>query len=696
MTCTLRTACPGRPLGLLLILLACALPVSARAEQENRLRRIQIVPHQGFTRINLFFQAPPDYTLKLSPGRIRLDIRGADAPSFRKLRSYADRQLSGVFTYPRAGALSILIPVREGEPGVQAISCGNPSVLSLDVGPAVKRAAPVDIAPGREPILAGTEQFVRDFAHPELAGVPFEPTDAKLLKELLPREEMLLFQQGEGLLYREQGNEALAIFSTLLGKPPAVRALAYYRLGGALCLLQRTDEALAAFRQGEALWPEYLEQAPELLQAYAKVRAKSGDFAGARTLLLRLMNKAVGTPYQALLLNRLADLSERRGEMSPAAAMYRSAVVHAPGSTAAGRARLKLADRELFTLSRDRYRELLGRYQAIYQAPGDFALRDEALFKMALLLALYAPPREALEASVSYDKRYPRGIFSTIVKKMREELLLPAYRELYAARDDAGLARLALENREYLARCFSDPEFAPRLSRAFGSNAMLTREIQLFDYLADKDWAAAGAAFMLSRVVDDALTLGNLTLAESTGRAFLARFAGTPHTGRVREQLGRVGFEKGDLQMVRAELRFLSLKGSKPQLPESDYYLGKALERSGDHRGAARCLARFTAGAPAGSALLLDGYFTLACALGAQKDYPAALAACQVGAKLASGETAGQFLHKMGELYLQQGLVRQAMASWEKGAAGGGTWGKLASEALNDLSWRMKISGELP
>ena len=695
MTYTLRTACPG-PLRLLLILLACALPVSAQAEQENRLRRIQVLPRQGFTRINLFFQAPPDYTLRLTPGRIRLDIRGADAPTFKKFRAYADRQLSGVFTSARAGVLSVSIPLREAEPGVQAISYGNPSVLSLDIGPAVRRTRQVDIAPGREPILSGTERFVRDFAHPEPAGIPFAPTDAKLLKELLSEEEVRLFQQGEGLLYREQGNEALAIFSMLLTKPPAVRALAHYRLGGALCLLERAPEALAAFRQAEALWPDYLERAPELLQSYAEVRAKSGDFAGGRALLLRLMDKVSGTPYQAQLLNRLADMTERHGDTSPAAAMYRSVVTHAPGSTAAGRARLKLADRELFTFWRDRYRELLGRYQAIYLAPGDFALRDEALFKMALLLALYAPAREALDASISYDKRYPRGIFSTIVKKMREELLLPVYRELHAARDDAGLARLALDNKEYLARCFSDPEFVPRLSRAFGRTAMLTREMQLFGALAEKNWAAAGAPFMLSRVVDDAVTLGNLTLAESKGREFLARFAGDPHAGRVREQLGRVGFEKGDLQMASSELRFLTVKGSHPQLPESDYYLGKALAASGDQRGAVRSMARFTAAAKEGSPFLLDGYFTLSGVLAARKDYPGALAACQVGAKLATGEMSGQFLHKMGELYLQQGMVRQARDSWAKAAGGGGTWGKLASDALDDLDWRMKISGELP
>lgn len=696
MTSTPRTPRPGLSLGLLLLLVACALPVGAQAQQENRLRRIAIHPHQGFTRINLFFQAPPDYTLRVAPGRIRLDVRGADAPSFKRFRAYSDRQLAGLFTSSRAGVVSLSIPVRERDPGVQAISFGNPDVLSLDIGPAVKRVARVDIAPGREPILSGIEQFVHDF-EPEPAGLPFAPTDAKLLKELLPEGEAMLFQHGESLLYREQGEEAAAVFSSLLGKKePAPRALANFRLGEALCLLSRNKESLDAFRQGELLWPQYLEQAPALLQSYAEALTKAGDYAGGRAMLLRLMNKFVGTQYQAELMNRLADISARRGDKGAATAMYRAVVVHAPGSAAAGRARLKLADRELFTLSRDRYRELLGKYRAIYQEPGDFALRDEALFKMALLLSLYAPAKEALESSVSYDKRYPRGIFSTIVKKMREELLLPVYRELARAGNDQALVQLALENREHLVRCFGDPEFAQKISRAFDRTGMLTREMELFGYLDEKNWAASGAPFMLSRVVDDAVTLGNLELAVAVGREFLGRFPADARAGRVREQLGRVAFEKGDLRGAAAELRFLTARGAAPKLPDSDYYLGKALASAGDHRGVVRSMARFTQAVREDSAHLPDGYFTLAVALAALRDYPRALAACEVGGRLATGEMAGQFLYKKGELHLQQGEVRQATASWEKAVALGGTWGKLAGEAVSDLNWRMKIGRGFP
>lgn len=698
MTYTRRTAWPGRLLRLLPVLLACALPMTAQAKQDNRLRRIQILPRQGTTSLKLFFQSPPDYRIDLLPGRLRLTVKDANAPAFKKLRSYSDSRLTGIFCYPGYDRLTLVIPVKGGQPVVQTVGSADSPLLTLEVGPSRQPAQRPDILPGREGILNGTEKFVRDFQVPSRSALPFEPTDLKLLKSLLPAQELQLFQRGEGLLYRQQGSQALEVFNSFLAKAPAVRALAWYRQGEALALLDRTPEALAAFRQGEALWPAYLEQAPATMLTYAELRAKSGDFAGGRALLSRLMNRYAGTAYAAPLLGRLAQMYEWRGEKSVAAGMYRTLVAHAPGTEAAARAAMRLADTEMFNIPHERYPKQLARYRAVYDGPSGVALRDEALFKMALVQALYGPARDALAASISYSTRYPRGIFSTVINQMREELLLPVYRELYAARDQAGLVKLACDNREYLERCFSDPQFAPRLSEAFHLLGQLGREIELFGYLSDRNFTAAALPFLTATVVEDALTLGNLPLTESTARGFLARFPGDSRAGRVREQLARLCFEKGDLKEVASLLSLLNGKGGKAVLPESDYYLGKALAAAGDQRGSERALSRFVARAPAGSPLLIDGYFCMATTRVALHHYPEALEAYREGAKIASGESADQFHYKMGELCLKLNMVKQAKQNWEQVASrgGGGTWAKLAGEALEDLNWRLKISSQLP
>jgi tetratricopeptide (TPR) repeat protein len=166
----------------------------------------------------------------------------------------------------------------------------------------------------------------------------------------------------------------------------------------------------------------------------------------------------------------------------------------------------------------------------------------------------------------------------------------------------------------------------------------------------------------------------------------------------MHEELGRIAFEAGDLKGVAVQLGFLKGAAAKAELPESYYYFGKALLAVADFRGAELSLARFTIASPAASPLLVDGYFALAGARVAAKEYPLALAAYQAGEKLATGETADQFLYKMGELYLLLKMVPQATQVWEKvvGRGGDGTWAKLAAEALSDLKWRLKVSKELP
>jgi tetratricopeptide (TPR) repeat protein len=699
MTSSPRTAHPGRRLWLTLIVLCCALPGRAAAQAENRLLRIQIRPHHGFTRIILLFQSPPDYALTRTPGRVRVALKDTGSPAFRKFRSYADANVGGVFCAQRDGGLLLTVPVKKADAGVQLLDNGSPTALALDIGPALKRPERPDIAPGREPILAGgTEQFVREFGTPAGAGLPFVPTQLEKLRRLLPDGELQLFQRGEGALYKEQGAEALEIFSYFVAKSPLVKSLASYRLAQSLYLLERWDEALKAFKVAESLWPEYLDQAPELLQSYADVRARAGDYAGGRALLVRLIERMAGTAYSAPLLNRLADLAARHGDTAAALSIYRSVLEHAPGTPAAGRARMKLADREMFSVSRDRYQALLAKYQSIYEGPGDFPLRDEALFKVALMQALYGPAREALGACITYQTRYPRGIFATIVKKMREELMPALFREAFAGKDDAAVLGFALDNKEYLTRCLADPEFAGKLSRAAQGAGQPGQELKLFGYLSEKSWAAGSAAFMLARMVEDALALGNLTQAEESARGFLSRFPRDPRGQRMHEQLGRIAFERGELKSVTPELSFLNAKGKKPEFPESDYYLGKALAAAGDGRGAERALTRFCAAAKGGTPLLPDGYFTLAGTRSALKQYAGALEAYREGLKFTSGETSDQYRYKMGELYLQLGMIREARAAWEevvkKGAEG--TWGKLAAESLSDLRWRLKISGELP
>jgi TolA-binding protein len=682
---------------LLVLLLILVLPLAGQA-QGNRLLRLRTAPHAGATRLTLLFQAPPDYTISRLPDRLRLTIRGADSPAFKRYRGYADAVVSGIFCTQRGGDLQVVVKLKPGA-RAQIASVADPQTLTLDLSRGPAAAAKVEIVPGREGILKGTEKLVAEFGAPFNSALPFAPTDPKRLQQMLPEPEALLFQRGEDVLYKEQAADAIRVFTYFLNRAPAVRALASYRLGEAYRQLQRDGEAVAAFREGERLQPDYLERAPEVAECYAEVRARSGDYAGGRGMLSRLIAQEAGGPYAAPLMNHLAAMQNRHGDEQGAIATYRAVIARFPASSAAARARMKLVDRELFTLSPESYKALEKRYQALYDAPADNALRDEALFKMALIEALYGPAQEALAQVVTYEKRYPRGLLVTVAKRMREELLLPVYKEIFATHDDKRLLQLALDHKEYLQVALTDPQFARRLGDACRTGNMLTVELSLFGYLAEKSWAGPSAPYMLERLVVDGRTLGKLETAQEAGRAYLSRFPKGEAAQRIREHLGGIAFEKGDLKGAGTELGFLNgKKAPKPEFAESNYYLGKALVAAGDRRGGERALSRFAAQASGGSPLLPDTYFSLASTREALKDAAGAIAAYREGLKFASGETAEGFLYKMGELYLKLNRVKEAGAAWEKVAKQGkdGTWRKMATERLDDLNWRLKMSKELP
>ncbi|MBJ6724739.1 tetratricopeptide repeat protein [Geomesophilobacter sediminis] len=687
----------------LLRLLCCVLllslfPALVRGEEANRLLRIRVAPHSGGSRVTLLFSDTPDYTVTRLAGRLKVSVRNADSPLFRKYRTLSGPHVAGIVCSQHGDELQVVVKVQSGnEP--RLIPGGNPQSLIVDVAPATRPAGKVDIMPGREKILQGTEKLVREFDAPFRAGLPFAPTDDKKLRQYLPENEALLFQRAEDVLYKEQAGDVVPVFSHFLTQAPAVRALACYRLGQAYYLLGRMDDALKSFQEGERLDPEYLERVPDVMECYAEVKARTGDFAGGRAFLTRLIVQQAGSLYAGPLLNHLAQMQSRHGDDTAAIHTYRSVIARFPGSAAAGRARMKLVDREVFTLSPETYKPVQERYQTLYDNPGEQPLRDEALFKIALLEALYGPAADALDAVVTYQRRYPHGMFFAVTRQMREELLLPVYKQIFATHDDKKLVQFALDHKEYLSVTLTDPDFARRLGDACHRSNQVSVELALFGYLAERPWAGAAAPYLLERMVEDAYALGKRDTAEQAGKAYLSRFPKGAQAQHIRERLAGFAFEKGDQKGAAAQLAFLGgKKATKAQIADSDYYLGKGLIASGDHRGGERALARFAAAAPAGSPLLPDTYFSLAAARVLLRDNAGAIRAYQEGLKFASGETADQFLYKMGELYLKLNRVKEASASWNRVVKEGkdSTWKKMAAERLTDIQWRLKMSKELP
>lgn len=667
----------------------------------SRLCRIAIRPHATFTRLLFQLDSPTKYELHpLSQRRVRLTFTNADSTRFKRLRGYSDRHIGGVTVSQRGDNLQVTVSARDDGSGVRSMAFADGQLLTVDIGPLFKQNSSPSVIPGREHIWRGAEKLIREFDPPLKSDIPFVPTDRRMLQKLIPEEEMQLFFAGEAALYKGKAAEAEEVFAFFMRKESPVRSLAAYRLGEAQYLLQKYGPALNAFREGERLWPQYMSANPAVTFYYADSIVRSGDLPGGRKILTHLIAQLADKKYAPLLLVRLADILARQRRDTEALAIYRTVAANFARNEAASSAAMKLADRRMFETGGETYQGLVQEYMRLHETATGFSLREEALFKAALLESMYGPVKSALSLVAQFEKKYPRGVFVNIAKGMREDLLVPVYQELYAAKDYQGLVTLAQDNRDYLSRCLADEKFATALAESFAATGMVKGEITLFGNLVEREWAAASAPFMLSRILDDAVMLADYSLAEGAARGFLQRFPRHPSARRIREKLGGICYRKNKMAEVVAELSWLLEARTGADIPESYYYLGKALANAGQHKGADRAMTLFIAavkGQEAKFPLLSDAYGVSAAARSAAGDRKGALAVYGAGLEFVEAERRDQFLYKMGELHMQEGRSREALGMWEKVKSEGSdpVWKKLAVQAIDDFRWREEMKGKI-
>jgi TolA-binding protein len=663
-------------------------------DSPNILHRIEIRSHATATRLIFKLEKPAKQVLTALPGnRIRLRFPDTLTLQSKKLRKYNDAHIASVAVYARNSTVTVIVAMKGEHSAYRLLTPVQDNLVSLDIGPGVAVAGQNSVPLGRETIWSGTEKLMREFQPPMRSDVPFIPTDGKLLKQILPPEDVILFQKGEACLYKDNALEAETIFSSFMNRDISIRMIAAYRLGEATYMLGKYTQALLAFREGQRLSADYISQMPSAIFSYADTIIRNGDYEAGRQLLGRLIVGLAGTSYAAPALARLADINAREGREMQAVALYKNVVTNHSGNRAVYHAQIRLLDREFFKAGSNSYEPLLKQYKKIYSLGGDAALQEEAFFKAALLQALYGPLAIAVVDTAEYEKRYPSGVFSTVARTMHEELLLLLFRELKERADCKGLLKIVGENRNYLARCLSEEGFARHISQCFQSSGMLKDEMTLFISLVDSEWAVSSAPFLYRRIIADAIALRDYALAEAACRAFLERYPKHEMAMEVREQLGFLCYRKGDMQQVAALLSWLTGKAGRPERPESLYYLGKAQQSLKKYPAAEKATTMFLnelQSNKARSPFQVDACLINATARLARGDRAGAMAMYRAGHAIARGELRDTFMYKMAELYGLQGNSAEAKSMLEKLVREGNDpfWKNLAMQKLADMQWR--------
>lgn len=692
-----KTGFSRRVLLLMLVagLLGVMLPAPGHASlNPNRLQRVSIRLKKQLTRITLALEDSPRHSVThLSGNRVRIALADTSGPLFRKFRSYSDVNMGGIVVSRRGENLLLTFRLAEGC-GWRDVSQDGVPAVTLDVGRQLASPLAPSPLPGREKIWSGVEKLVRDFDPPLKSEFPFLPTDRQILKGVLDADGQLAFLAAEAALYKGGLSEAEEGFGLFATHQTAIRSLALYRLGETYYKLQKYAQALAAFREAERLWPAYLSLNPAVTFYYGDSIARGGDLAAARGMLSTLLAGVAEKKYAPVLLVRLADILTRQGHDLEALALYRTVSVNFSDNKASWMALLRLADRDFLRATPWNYYRLTDQYRRIYLQSNDVDLREEAFFKYVLLESLHGEASDGLREVVTFQKKFPRGVYAAVCRTMREALVLQVYRQSGWGRDHAGLIRFVEEHQDYLAGCLEQADFLPQVVKAYEESGRPIELLKLFAYLLERQWAASGAPYMYEVVADNAELLGDAATAEKSLRSFLRRYPAHPRARQMLENLGRLMYAGGNYQETRDALSWLLNRGERARLAESYYYLGRSSWVVRQFAPAYRSMELYISsgggGGESSGRLLADAYYVAASAREASGDRRGALRLLEAG--LANPALGGreELLYLAGQLNLALDSRERARSYFDRVLKEGKDpdWQKLARQSLESMDPR--------
>jgi TolA-binding protein len=664
------------------------LPNLVHASVPNRLYRIDIKPQKEFTRLTVRLANPPQYRLSAIPGnRLRLDIQDTGGTLFKKFRRYSDKNIGGLVLKKRGSSLLVTFQISQ-KAGWRDLTRPDISAITLDVGTPFKPGVPHPSLAGREKIWQGVEKLVRDFDPPLKSEIPFSPTDRQVLKKFLSEEEQKDFIAAEAALYKSRLTEAEELFTRFSSRQTPIRPLALYRLAETWYKLQKYPQALAAFREAEKLWPDYLGMNPGVTFYYGDSIARSGELTTARALLAGLVARLADKTYAPALLVRLGDILTRQGHESEARAIYQNVAEQFKENKASQMALMRSADGDFLQTNPWNYRPTSDVYLYASQQSGDLDMREESYFKYVLLESIHGEAGQALQLVMGFQRKFPRGVYAAVIRTIREVLVSEVYRRTAWSKDPSALVRFMDEQHEYLASSIEQPGFLATVTRAYNEAGRPIELVKLLTALSERTWAASVAPEMYTSIVDNAELIGDSATAERTIKAFLAKFPVNSRTRLMTERLGSIYFAAEKHQQVKETLLWLLNKGEHAQRAESYYQLGRSLWTLQLYPQAAKSMDLFLA-APSGRDLRLvpDAYFVAGSARESSGDRKGALKQFEAALKLPDNKRNEEFIYRAGQVNLHEGNIRRAKGLFEQLAKSGKDpdWQKLAQQALASL-----------
>lgn len=315
-------------------------------------------------------------------------------------------------------------------------------------------------------------------------------------------------------------------------------------------------------------------------------------------------------------------------------------------------------------------------------------MREEAHFKYVLLESMHGEAGESLQLIMSFQRKFPRGVYGAVVRTIREVLVAEVYRNTNWDKDPAALVRFMDEQHDSLAGCIEYPRFLATVIRAYTEAGRPIELVKLLTVLVDRIWTASLAPELYVSIIDNAELIGDTVTAERAIKTFMSKFPADRQARVMNERLGALYFSADRHQQVKETLVKLLNKGERAQRAESYYQLGRSLWALQLYAQAAKSMELFLA-SPSGRdpRLVPDAYYVAGSAKETLGDRKGALKLFEAALKLPDSKRSEEFTYRTGQINLLEGNILQAKGIFEQLAKNGKDpdWQRLAQQSLSSL-----------
>ncbi len=296
---------------------------------------------------------------------------------------------------------------------------------------------------------------------------------------------MTLLAAETALASRNNKDAATLLENKKIRWPATLRPLVTLRRADAASELKSYADALRGYR---SLSPDsrIFDQYPRSRARAARAAFEKGDYALAARFYKALAQQMADQPQEALAYYAAAASSYDAGDTEWAQIGLQKIYLEMPGTEGADRAALRLQDHQVLIGGERAQATAIYQYADLAKHSRTRALREEAMFKQALVLYLLGDSAESVKVLMTFRRVFARGSLRAEADSLLREQLPAVISRLIKKGEDIPAVVLVEQNRKLLLKGQLDKEFLDQIAGAFTRLGLFKRAARVLLFQLDR------------------------------------------------------------------------------------------------------------------------------------------------------------------------------------------------------------------